>query len=208
MYIPQSFEENSIEKLHELINAHPLSVFVSIKDGSPEVNHIPLLLSQSGASYGVLTGHIARANTLWKDHPQELEVVAVFQGPETYISPSWYATKEETGKVVPTWNYITVHAKGRIRFIHEGAWLLKHLGEITAHNERSFSQPWNVSDAPVEYIDQLVKAIVGIEIQITSLQGKWKVSQNRPAQDRQSVVENLNNIGFRAMASQVAEKGA
>jgi transcriptional regulator len=203
MYIPQSFEENNINELHELIRAHPLSVLVTMKNGVPEVNHIPLLLSE-----GVLTGHIARANTLWKDHPQEAEVIAVFHGPENYISPSWYATKEESGKVVPTWNYTAVHAKGKIRFIHEAEWLIRHLGEITSHNEKPFPQPWQVSDAPSEYIEQLVKAVVGIEIQITSLQGKWKVSQNRPEVDRKSVVENLNASGFSEMASLVAKKGA
>lgn len=205
MYTPAAFAEHNLDTLHALIDAHPLSTLVSMKDALPEVNHIPLLLSRDASPYGTLCGHIARANPIWQEHPSDIEIIAVFHGPEAYISPSWYASKAETGKVVPTWNYTTVHAKGRVRFIQDATWLLKHLDALTAHNEQAFSAPWKLADAPTEFINQLLPAIVGIEIQITSLHGKWKASQNRSASDRQSVAAGLTMLGLDNMATLVTQ---
>lgn len=202
MYIPKQFEETSIGVLHRLIQDKPLATLVTLRDGEVEANHIPLQLT-STLAFGVLSGHVARANTLWIDHPEDREVLVIFQGAESYITPSWYASKAEAGKVVPTWNYITVHARGRLRVIHDPDWILSQLGALTDHNEAGFAHPWAVSDAPSEFTHKLLEAIVGIQIEITDLKGKWKISQNRSTQDRATVVAGLINSGQNEMAELV-----
>jgi transcriptional regulator len=143
-------------------------------------------------TYGLLQGHVARANPLWRDL-SNTDVLVVFQGVNTYISPSWYVTKTQTGRVVPTWNYAAVHAYGTLRVIEDAAWLRAQLNALTTQQEARFEQPWVVDDAPLNYTDQLIEhAIVGIEITITRLEGKWKVSQNQPSENQCSVVEALN----------------
>lgn len=204
MYIPKQFEETSIDILHRLIQENPLAILITSRGDEVEANHIPLVLNGSTSKLGVLSGHVARANTLWQDHPEDREVLAIFQGGESYISPSWYASKAETGKVVPTWNYVAVHAKGRLRVIHDPAWILSQLGTLTDHNEAGFAHPWSVADAPREFTEKLVEAIVGIEIEITDLKGKWKISQNRSQQDQASVVTGLTNSGRVEMAELVS----
>lgn len=203
MYIPKQFEETSIDVLHRLIQAKPLATLVTLRHGEVEANHIPLQLA-STSELGVLSGHVARANTLWIDHPEDREVLVIFQGAESYITPSWYASKAETGKVVPTWNYITVHARGRLRVIHDPDWILSQLSALTDHNEAGFAHPWTVSDAPSEFTQRLLEAIVGIQIEITDLKGKWKVSQNRSDQDRASVISGLSGVGHFEMAAIVS----
>src|SRR5690606_11393197 len=136
MYAPKHFEENSIDVIHELIEAHPLSTLITLKDSFPEVNHIPMLLLRE-SKLGLLQGHVARANLLWQTHDVNTDVLAIFQGPEAYITPSWYASKAETDKVVPTWNYIAVHVRGKIRFIQDKNWLLAHVAALTARNEKA-----------------------------------------------------------------------
>ncbi len=202
MYIPKQFEETNTNVLHRLIQANPLATLVTFRNGEVEANHIPLQLA-STSEFGVLSGHVARANTLWMDHPEDREVLAIFQGAESYITPSWYASKAETGKVVPTWNYITVHARGGLRVIHDPDWILSQLGALTDHNESGFAHPWVVSDAPREFTQKLLEAIVGIQIEITDLKGKWKISQNRSQQDRATVVAGLVNRGQDEMAELV-----
>jgi transcriptional regulator len=202
MYIPKQFEETSIDVLHRLIQAKPLATLVTLRHGEVEANHIPLQLA-STSELGVLSGHVARANRLWTDHPEDREVLVIFQGAESYITPSWYASKAETGKVVPTWNYITVHARGRLRVIHDSDWILSQLRALTDHNEAGFVHPWAVSDAPSEFTQKLLEAIVGIQIEITDLKGKWKISQNRSTQDRATVVAGLTNSGQNEMAELV-----
>jgi len=191
MYIPAHFAEPKIEVMHDLIRAHPLSTLVTLSSGGLDANHLPLHLSDKPAPLGTLRGHVARANPLWRDFAQEVEVLAIFQGPASYITPSWYPTKAETGKVVPTWNYAAVHAHGKLRVLDDAAWLRAHLAALTAHNEMPFPEPWQPSDAPPDYIEKLMAAIVGIEIVITRLSGKWKTSQNQPPQNQAGVVRGL-----------------
>lgn len=195
MYIPKHFDEPRIEVLHELIRARPLSTLVTLSSGGLNANHIPFLLSAQAGPFGTLHGHVARANPVWQDFQKEVEVLAIFHGPEAYITPSWYATKAETGKVVPTWNYAVAHAYGTLRIIDDASWLPAHLAALTAHNEAAFSAPWQLADAPHDYTEKLMNAIVGIEIVITRLSGKWKVSQNQPAQNQATVIDGLRGQG-------------
>jgi transcriptional regulator len=197
MYIPKHFEQPSLEVMHELMRARPLATLVTLSSGGLEANHIPLHLSETPAPFGTLRGHVARANPLWRDFAKELEVLAIFHGTDAYITPSWYATKQETGKVAPTWNYAAVHAYGALRVIDDAGWVREHLETLTDHHETNFLKPWAVSDAPGEFIEETVKAIVGIEIVITKLSGKWKVSQNQPEQNRAGVIEGLGSCGHR-----------
>ena len=154
-------------------------------------NHIPFILDAGSGALGTLRGHVARANGQWRDVRRDVEALVIFQGPQSYITPSWYATKQETGKVVPTWNYAVVHAYGVIHVIEDGNWLRDQIERLTALQESARAEPWAVSDAPGDFIDAMMKAIVGIEITITRIEGKWKVSQNRPSADRKGVVEGL-----------------
>jgi transcriptional regulator len=191
MYIPKSFNESNTEVMHDLIRAHPLSTLVTNSSTGLTANHIPFYL-MANETYGLLQGHVARANPLWRDL-SNTDVLVVFQGVNTYISPSWYVTKTQTGRVVPTWNYAAVHAYGTLRVIEDAAWLRAQLNALTTQQEARFEQPWVVDDAPLNYTDQLIEhAIVGIEITITRLEGKWKVSQNQPSENQCSVVEALN----------------
>jgi len=204
MYTPKHFEEPRIEVMHELMRARPLATLVTLSSAGLDANHIPLHLADAPAPFGTLRGHVARANPLWRDFAKDVEVLAIFHGPDSYITPSWYATKKETGKVVPTWNYAVVHAYGTLRVIDDAAWLRAQLEALTAHNEAGFAQPWSVSDAPHEYTEKLIGAIVGFEIVITRLSGKWKVSQNQPAKNQAGVIAGLNNSDQRDAAEMAA----
>jgi transcriptional regulator len=195
MYVPKHFEETRIEILHELIRAHPLAALVTLTPDGLAANHIPFEIDPEPAPFGTLRGHVARANSLWRDFSREVQALAIFQGPETYISPSWYPTKQETGRVVPTWNYAVVHAHGPLRAIEDRSWLREFVERLTNRHEASRSAPWKVTDAPAAYIDQQLGAIVGLEMPITRLIGKWKASQNRPAHDQDGVVEGLRHEG-------------
>ncbi len=208
MYTPKNFEEPRIEVMHELMRARPLATLVTLTSGGLTANHIPLHLIDQPAPFGTLREHVASANPLWSDYAKDVEVLAIFHGPDSYITPSWYAIKQETGKVVPTWNYAVVHAYGTLRVIDDAAWVRAQIEALTTHNEAGFAHPWLVSDAPHEYTEKLIGAIVGFEIVITRLSGKWKVSQNQPAQNQASVIEGLGNSGYHdatAMAALVAE---
>jgi transcriptional regulator len=196
MYTPKHFEEPRTEAIHELIRARPLSTLVTLTSAGLNANHIPLHLAATPA-FGTLRGHVARANRFWSDYAKDVEVLAIFHGPDSYITPSWYATKKETGKVVPTWNYAVVHAYGALRIIDDASWVRDQLEALTAHNEAGFAKPWAVSDAPHEYTEKLINNIVGFEIVITRLTGKWKVSQNQPEQNQAGVIEGLINSGLR-----------
>ena len=207
MYIPAQFDEENIEVMHELIRAKPLATLVTLNPSGIEANHIPMVLSAESGPYGTLCGHVARSNPLWHEHPENTDVLLVFHGAESYITPSWYASKQESGKVVPTWNYVSVQAKGKLRVIHEPNWIRSQLESLTAHNEAGFDHPWTVSDAPHEFTTKLLEVIVGIEIVITELKGKWKVSQNRSAQDQMSVANGLTERGCDEMAGLVNSSG-
>jgi len=209
MYLPKHFEEPRIEVMHELMRAHPLATLVTLTAGGLDANHIPLQLVADSSPFGTLQGHVARANPLWRDFDRNVEVLAVFRGPEGYISPSWYATKQETGKAVPTWNYAVVHAHGKLRVIDDAAWLRAQIEALTTHNEASLPHPWAVSDAPADYTEKMISALVGIEIEITRLTGKWKTSQNQPAANQAGIIAALRADGrddSAAMADLVAAR--
>jgi transcriptional regulator len=195
MYLPKHFEETRIEVLHELIRAHPLGALVTLTPSGLDANHIPFEVDPDPAPFGTLRGHVARANPLWRDFLPDVEALAIFQGPATYISPAWYPTKAETAKVVPTWNYAVVHAHGVLRVIDDRVWLRGFVEKLTNRHEAERRDPWKVTDAPADYIEKQLGAIIGLEIPITRLIGKWKVSQNRPPQDRAGVVEGLVHAG-------------
>jgi transcriptional regulator len=203
MYIPKQFEESRTEVMHALIRARPLATLVTLNAAGMEANHIPLVLLDQPEPFGSLCGHVARANPLWREHPEDADVLAIFHGPESYITPSWYASKAESGKVVPTWNYVSVHAKGKLRVIDDAQWLRSQLETLTAHNESVFTHPWAVADAPYYFTEKLIESIVGIEIIMSELSGKWKVSQNRSEQDQLSVIQGLHNHGREEMADLV-----
>jgi transcriptional regulator len=191
VYIPKQFEESRVNVLHELIRAYPLATLITHSSSGLNANHIPLHLSESPTPYGILRGHVARSNPLLGDITKDTEALAVFHGPNAYITPSWYATKKETGKVVPTWNYAVVHAYGVLRVVDDASWLRAQLDALTAHNEASFPEPWAVSDAPPDHIEKIMAAIVGVEMVITRLLGKWKASQNQPLQNQAGIISGL-----------------
>ena len=196
MYLPKHFEETRPEALHELIRAHPLGMLVTLNAAGLQANSVPFILDADPAGGpGILRAHVARANPLWRETRGDVEALVVFQGPQAYISPSWYASKAEHGKVVPTWNYVTVQARGTLRAVDDADWLRAFVTRLTTKHEAVQAQPWAVTDAPADYIDTMLRAIVGIEIPLTALTGKWKVSQNRPAADRAGVVAGLNAVG-------------
>jgi transcriptional regulator len=193
MYIPKYHEETDTAVLHALVRAHPLGAWVTQAQGELLANHIPFLLDTARGEHGTLVGHVARANPIWQTFSALVESVVIFQGAESYITPSWYPSKHAHGKAVPTWNYAVVHAHGLPRSIEDPQWLLQHVTALANTHEAGQALPWKVSDAPADYIDQMLKAIVGIEIPITRLVGKWKVSQNRPQADRLGVVAGLES---------------
>jgi transcriptional regulator len=207
MYQPPHHREDRLDVQHALIHAHPFGTLVTLCGGSIVANSIPFVLDAVG-EFGRLRGHVARANTQWRDSDPDVQALVIFQGVERYITPSWYATKRESGKVVPTWNYVTVHAWGRMRAIEDRGWLGDQIAALTRQSEAGREEPWAVSDAPAPYIESQLKGIVGIEIPISRIEGKWKVNQNRPEADRAGVVEGLLAEGDEQMAALVAAKGA
>ncbi|HLQ27424.1 MAG TPA: FMN-binding negative transcriptional regulator [Acidiferrobacterales bacterium] len=208
MYVPSYFEETRVEVLHQLIREHSLAVLVTLGSEGLNANHIPFEIDPEPAPFGTLRGHVARANPVWRDSSKEVEPLVIFQGPQAYITPSWYQTKKETGKVVPTYNYVVVHAYGPLRVVEDRAWLRGLVERLTNRYEAARPVPWKVTDAPGDFIEKMLGAIVGMEIPITKLVGKWKVSQNRPSADRDGVVKGLREINSAdavAMADLVKE---
>ncbi|MCZ7566424.1 MAG: FMN-binding negative transcriptional regulator [Burkholderiales bacterium] len=195
MYLPSHFTESRVPVMHDLMRAYPLAAVVTTTAAGPAADHVPLEIDPAPAPYGTLRGHVARANPMWRERLPATPVLAIFQGPQAYVSPSAYATKRETGRVVPTWNYAVVHARCTLRAIGDPAWLRGLVERLTARHESDRSAPWQVTDAPPDYVDQLLRAIVGLELVVTELTGKWKASQNRPARDRAGVVEDLSRRG-------------
>lgn len=191
MYVPKLHEESDTSILRDLVRAHPLGTWVTQGDGELIANHIPFLLDASRGEYGTLVGHVARANRVWQSCSKTVNSIVVFQGAETYITPSWYPSKHAHGKAVPTWNYAVVHAHGLPRIIEDREWLLAHVTQLTDAHEAEQTLPWKVTDAPSDFTDRLLQAIVGIEIPIEKLVGKWKVSQNRPEPDKLGIVTGL-----------------
>lgn len=193
MYTPAIFQENRIDVLHELMRAHPFATLISVQDFLPAADHIPLVLHPTASENGTLRGHIAKQNPLWELRREEIPqpVLAVFHGPQTYITPSWYPSKQAHGKVVPTWNYVVVHAHGYLHFRDDAAWILEHLKALTRQHEKHQRIPWDVGDAPDDFIERQLAHIVGFEIPIAQIIGKWKVSQNRSDPDRAGVEAGL-----------------
>jgi transcriptional regulator len=208
MYQPPHFREERLEVQHALIRTQSLGLLVTAGPGGLQANSVPFLIDAGGSERGTLRAHVARANPQWRELAAVAECLVVFQGPQQYISPSLYPTKLEHGKVVPTWNYITVHAWGRPRVIDDAAWLRRQVEDLTLHNEAARKVPWQVSDAPEPFVAAQLKGIIGIEIPVERIEGKWKVSQNRPAVDQAGVVAGLRGGGNGAeiMASLVAER--
>jgi transcriptional regulator len=194
VYIPKAHEENRIEVLHDLIESRPLASLVTMGRSGLFASHLPMVLDRGSTQHGLLKGHLSRANQQWRDFLPSVEALAIFSGPQHYITPSWYPEKLETGKVVPTWNYAVVHVYGHLKVIEDAEWLMDHLNSLTQVHEAAMPRPWKVSDAPADYIASLVKGIVGLELPIERLEGKWKVSRNQPERNRVGVIEGLEQL--------------
>ena len=208
-YSPPPFEETRLPVLHELIRRHPFGALVVVAGAELAAVHIPFLLHPGPGGLGTLHGHVARANPVWKHFGGAAEALAIFQGPEAYITPSWYPGKQTDGRVVPTWNYAIVHVHGSPRAITEPSWLEEHVSQLSAAQEAGQPQPWQVSDAPPEYIARLIHGIVGIEIPISKIEGKWKLSQNHSRADQLAVAAGLESKGTedaRAMAELMRQR--
>jgi transcriptional regulator len=195
MYLPPHFREDRREVLRELMEKHPLATLVTLGADGLEANHLPVLYDPEPAPWGTLRGHLSRANRQWRDYRPEIEALAIFQGPQAYISPNWYPTRQENGRVVPTWNYAVVHAYGKLSVYTEPERLRAFLDKLTAVHEGGQARPWMPANAPPEFIEGLLKAIVGVELAVTRIEGKWKVSQNQPAENRLGAAEGLEGIG-------------
>ena len=205
MYIPNHFKEADQEKLQQYIRDYSFGMLVIADDKGIEANHVPFHLSAGeNGCLGTLQCHLARNNPVWQRMQGGASVLAVFQGPDAYVSPSWYPTKAETGRVVPTWNYLAVHAQGSAQIIQDPNWLKHHLHQLTDQHEAQMAAPWSVDDAPTDFTDRLVRAIVGVEIRIESLTGKLKASQNQPEKNRAGVRAGLE-VGEGAQNRAMAE---
>ncbi len=192
LYIPPAFKVEDLDTLHSQIEAGGLAMLVTVSDKGPIVSHVPLFLDRDRGPYGTLVGHLARANPQVKQSRLDVQAVAVFQGPDAYISPGWYAAKREHGKVVPTWNYKVVHARGALEIFEDRERLKAIVDRLTGLHEARFEKPWETGDAPPDYITAQLKGIVGFELRIEVLEGKHKLGQNRSAADRQGVVDGLS----------------
>ena len=193
MYIPRANKEDRLPVLHKFMEEQPFASLITVGSSGLFASHIPMVLEQNGAN-GRLKCHISRANPQWRDYTPSVEALAIFSGPHHYITPSWYPEKEETGKVVPTWNYVVVHAYGHLKVMEDGEWLMAHLSKLTNIQEAGFPVPWKVEDAPADYIASIAKGIVGLEMDIERIEGKWKVSQNRSEPDRSGVAKGLAEL--------------
>lgn len=211
MYLPSHFEERRSEVLHTLVRREPLGLLITHGAGGLQANPVPFLLDAGAGPHGTLRAHVARANPVWRESGGS-DVLVVFQGPQAYVSPNWYPSKAEHGKAVPTWNYVTVQARGRLRTIEDAGWLRAFLTTLTAAHEAALPKPWSLDDAPADYLEKMFGAIVGLEIELAApLVGKWKVSQNRPAADRAGTVAGLAALpgeDAQRMAREVAEPGS
>jgi len=209
MYVPAHFDESRIDVLHDAMRRSGLATLVTVSPDGPMVSHVPMLLDTAPAPYGTLRGHIARANPQWKDLVAGVPALAIFMGPDAYISPALYPSKKQNSKVVPTWNYVAIHAIGPVTFFEDPDRLLKIVTGLTERHEAPRREPWAVSDAPADYVQSMLRAIIGFEIPIARLEGKWKMSQNQPAENRTGVAEKLADDGGRGgaeVAAIVAER--
>ena len=206
MYSPNNFAEDRLELHHGLMHAHPLAMLIVTDADGASADLIPFMLyaDEGEKGLGLLRAHVARANPLWRKLESSPSCLVVFQGAEAYISPSWYETKRTTHKVVPTWNYAMAQARGKARVVDDAAWLRRQLDDLTASHEGRLPQPWRPADAPADFLAATMKGIIGIEIPIDTLVGKWKISQNRSAEDQRGVVAGLQSQSRQGMAELVA----
>lgn len=195
MYNPPAFEESRLPILHEAIRATRLATLVTFGAEGIIASHLPIILDAADGPFGSIRGHLARANPQWREITPEVPALAIFPGPDAYISPSWYATKQQSGKVVPTWNYVAVHAYGTIEFFDDPDQLRAIVTDLTLLHEEARPDPWAVTDAPPEFIRAQLKGIVGFRLPIARLEGKWKLSQNRSDEDRAGVICGLKELG-------------
>jgi len=190
MYLPEKFRVDDVSQMHALMRGRPFAALVSAGASGLYASHLPTVLKDEGP-YGLIECHLARANPHCNELGEVSEALMIFQGPEGYITPNWYPTKAQSGKVVPTWNYAVVHAYGRPEVMNDADWLRRHVPELTVQQEKSEARPWAVSDAPDRFIEVMLRGIVGFRFAITRLEGKWKMSQNRELPDRAGVVKGL-----------------
>ncbi len=195
MYTPKHFEVSDHDSLFQLMQNYPLGTLITIEEDGINANHIPfeIIRPNAEAPFGMLRGHVARANPVWENLNVLHEALIVFQGPQAYITPTWYEEKQLSGKVVPTYNFAVVHAYGRLQIKDDAQWLHQHLEHLTDQQERQQTTAWKVDDAPNDYVQKLMSAIVGIEIPLTRVSGKWKTSQNRSQQDRINIAAGLRS---------------
>jgi transcriptional regulator len=194
VYIPKFNQETRLDVMHALIESQPFATLVTMTSSGLFASHLPMVLDRSEGTYGTLKCHLSRANNQWRDLSPAVEALAIFSGDHHYISPNWYPEKAEDGKVVPTWNYAVVHAYGPLKIIEDPAWLLSHLTSLTTQHEAPSTNPWHISDAPADYIASQIKGIVGIELPISRIEGKWKVSQNKSDRTRLAVEQGLEDL--------------
>lgn len=206
MYTPRHFLESDIPTLHDAIRRHGFATMVSLTPDGLLGTHLPMLLDPEAGPYGTLIGHIARANPHARLADPSVQTMVIFRGPDGYITPSWYEAKAETGKVVPTWNYVAIHAYGPLEVFDDPARLLDVVTRLTDRHEGERAKPWAVSDAPADFIDGMLKGIVGIALPIVRLEGKAKLSQNRPAADQERVIAGLREDGSHALAEAMEAK--
>jgi transcriptional regulator len=203
MYLPKHFEQNDPAALQALMHEQPLATLVVNTPAGLDANLIPLEYDASAGPHGTLRGHVARANPLWKQLAAAPEALALFHGAQAYISPNWYPSKQQHGKAVPTWNYVVVEARGPLHAIDDPVWLRALVERLTRRHENGQPRPWQVNDAPADFTQQMLHAIVGIEMPLTALTGKWKATQNRPEADRLGVAAGLAGVGAEAMSKLV-----
>jgi transcriptional regulator len=194
MYTPKAFEVTDLPLLHTAMQQAGLAILVTMTSGGLVATHLPLLLDTTKGLYGTLTGHVSRANLQWKETEPAAEALVIFPGLDTYVTPTWYPAKQETGRVVPTWNYAAIHAYGPITFFEDAERLRTVVTDLTTQHEAALPAPWKVTDAPATYIDAQLKAIVGFELPITRLEGKQKFNQNRSREDREGVIAGLREL--------------
>jgi len=208
MYRPPAFREDRIEVMHALIRSHPLGALVTAAESGLTAGHLPFLIEETASGLGVLRAHLPRANDQLGALRAGGEALMIFQGPQAYVTPSWYPSKAEHGKVVPTWNYVAVHAWGAPRVVDDAAWVRGQVERLTAAREADRASPWAVADAPEDFVAAQIRGLVGLEIPIARIEGKWKASQNRSEADRRGVVAGLEAEDETAMARIVAERSA
>ncbi len=191
MHIPNKFQQDDERELLALMRDYPFATLITCSEAGIEANHLPMsVVWREDKLY--LHTHIAKVNKVWQSVAESSEVLVIFNGPNCYISPNNYPTKQQTGKAVPTWNYVTVHVKGSIAFIHDSSWIYQALETLTAEHESKQVTPWAMADAPPSYINKMLPAIIGIEIAVTSIMGQWKLSQNQPQVNQQGVINGLS----------------